>query len=227
MTEVESRRFSPLRSNLAAQALGCWRIPAFRGRGGSRCGRDRDGRSRSDRACLWRIADSGEISVQSNANPVKDGAVSSRGKAHRGFQVSPVSRNIACVPLGTSSEISPADRLQPRAYGSSTHWKGRESIQLNTAFQHGAIPADSAGVTVSKIAYGIFKTSNLTFNQVDVRFLRKDVAVAHAFNELQGDVRTKDTRRTLLVMILTKENGRWLVAVAQNTEINRPLALNR
>ena len=108
-----------------------------------------------------------------------------------------------------------------------THWKGRESIQLNTAFTHGAIPADSAGVTHPKGAYGIFKTSNLTFKQIDVRFLRKDVAVAHVQSELQGDARTKDTRRTLLVMILTKENGRWLIAVAQNTEINRPPALNR
>lgn len=107
------------------------------------------------------------------------------------------------------------------------HWKGRESIQLNHAFAHGAIPADSAGVASSKSAYGIFKTSNLTFKQVDVRFLRKDVAVAHIQAELQGDSRTKDTRHTLLVMILTKENGRWLIAVAQNTEINRPPELDR
>jgi ketosteroid isomerase-like protein len=107
------------------------------------------------------------------------------------------------------------------------HWKGRESIQLNHGFLHGAIPADSAGVTLPKGAYGIYKTSNLTHKQVEVRFLRKDVAVAHVQAELQGDARTKDTRRTLLVMILTKENGRWLVAVAQNTEINRPPALNR
>jgi ketosteroid isomerase-like protein len=107
------------------------------------------------------------------------------------------------------------------------HWKGRESNQLNTAFLHGAIPADSADVPLPKSAYGIFKTSKATHKQVDVRFLRKDVAVAHVQNELQGDARTKDTRRSLLVMILTKENGRWLVAVAQNTEINRPPALNR
>ncbi len=108
-----------------------------------------------------------------------------------------------------------------------THWKGRESIQLNTAFLHGAIPADSAGVTLPKSAYGIFKTSNLTYKQIDVRFLRKDVAVAHVQNELQGDARTKEPRHSLLVYILTKENGRWLIAVAQNTEINRPPALNR
>jgi len=108
-----------------------------------------------------------------------------------------------------------------------SHWKGRESIQLNHAFLHGTIPADSAGVTLPKSAYGIFKTSKITHKQVDVRFLRKDVAVVHVQNELVGDARTKDPRRTLLVMILTKENGRWLIAVAQNTEINRPPALNR
>jgi uncharacterized protein (TIGR02246 family) len=110
---------------------------------------------------------------------------------------------------------------------SGRHWKGRESIQLNTAFLHGAIPADSAGVAPPKSAHGVFKTSNLTFTQIDVRFLRKDVAVVHAQNELVGDARTKDPRRTLMVMILTKENDRWLIAVAQNTEINRPPALNR
>ncbi len=108
-----------------------------------------------------------------------------------------------------------------------THMKGRESIQLNHAFTHGAIPADSAGVTLPKSAYGIFKTSNLTYKQIDVRFLRKDVAVAHAQNELVGDARTKNARHTLVVMILTKENGRWLIAVFQNTEINRPPELDR
>ncbi len=107
------------------------------------------------------------------------------------------------------------------------HWKGRESILLNHAFLHGSIPADSAGVTLPKSAHGIYKTSNITNKQVYVRFLREDVAVAHVQSELQGDARTKEPRRTLLVMILTKENGRWLIAVAQNTEINRPPALNR
>ncbi len=108
-----------------------------------------------------------------------------------------------------------------------THWKGRESIQLNHAFTHGAIPIDSAGVTVPRGIYGIFKTSILHFKQIDIRFLRKDVAVAHVRTELLGDARTKDPRRTLVVMILTQGGGRWLIAVAQNTEINRPPELNR
>jgi uncharacterized protein (TIGR02246 family) len=103
------------------------------------------------------------------------------------------------------------------------HWKGRESIQLYHAFVHGAVPIDSAGVTPPKAIYGIFKTSILQFKQIDVRFLRKDVAMAHIQTELLGDARTKDPRRTLVVFILTQEGGRWLIAVAQNTEINRPL----
>ena len=108
-----------------------------------------------------------------------------------------------------------------------TYWKGRESIQLNHAFTHGAVPIDSTGVTVPKGIHGIFKTSTLHFKQIDVRFLRKDVAVAHIQTEMLGDARTKNPRRTLVVMILTREGGRWLIAVAQNTEINRPPALNR
>ena len=107
------------------------------------------------------------------------------------------------------------------------HWKGRESIQLNHAFVHGAVPINSAGVTVPRGIYGIFKTSILHFKQIDVRFLRKDVAVAHVQTELLGDARTKNPRRTLVVMILTLDGGRWLIAVAQNTEINRPPELNR
>jgi uncharacterized protein (TIGR02246 family) len=108
-----------------------------------------------------------------------------------------------------------------------TYWKGRESILLNHAFTHGAVPIDSAGVTVPKGIHGIFKTSTLHFKQIDVRFLWKDVAVAHIQTELLGDARTKNPRRTLVVMILIREGGSWLIAVAQNTEISRPPALNR
>ena len=46
-----------------------------------------------------------------------------------------------------------------------TYWKGRESIRLNHAFTHGAVRIDSAGVTVPKGIYGIFKTSTLHFKR--------------------------------------------------------------
>jgi hypothetical protein len=58
-------------------------------------------------------------------------------------------------------------------------------------------------------------------DQIDVRFLGKDVAVVHASSELLGDARTPDPRRTLMTFVLTRENGGWLIAAAQNTEINR------
>jgi ketosteroid isomerase-like protein len=107
------------------------------------------------------------------------------------------------------------------------YWKGREEIQLNHEFPHGTVPRDSPGITAPKGIYGIFRSSTLPINQIDVRFLRQDVAVAHTQTELLGDARTKNPRRTLVVMILTQEADRWLIAVLQNTEINRPPKLNR
>ena len=107
------------------------------------------------------------------------------------------------------------------------YWKGRNEIQLNHEFTHGTIPIDSAGITAPRGVYGVFKSSTLQIKQIDIPFLRKDVAVSHAQTELLGDARTKNPRRTLAVMILTRESGRWLIAVVQNTEINRPAELNR
>lgn len=108
-----------------------------------------------------------------------------------------------------------------------TLWHGRAAIQLNHAFTHGTIPADSPGVVLPKAAYGIFKTSVLSFKQIDVRFLRNDVAVAQVQTELLGDARTKNPRHTFLTLILTQKGGHWLIAVAQNTEVNRPPELNQ
>ena len=64
--------------------------------------------------------------------------------------------------------------------------KGRQDIQMNHAFYHGTIPADSPSRACNTcstnvkagINYGIFKTSTMQFIQIDVRFLQKDVAVA-------------------------------------------------
>jgi hypothetical protein len=108
-----------------------------------------------------------------------------------------------------------------------TRWHGRAAIQLSHAFTHGTIPADSPGVLLPKAAYGIFKTSALSIKQIEVRFLRKDVAVAQVQTELLGDARSKNPRHTFLTLILTQEGGHWLIAVAQNTEINRPPELNQ
>jgi len=100
-------------------------------------------------------------------------------------------------------------------------WKGREAIQTQHAYSHGAIPADTKGFEGLRVYYGIFKTSTMRFTQIDVRFLRKDVALAHASWELHGDTRTPNPRHGLLAFVLTRQDNGWLIAAAQNTEINR------
>jgi ketosteroid isomerase-like protein len=101
-------------------------------------------------------------------------------------------------------------------------WTGRESIQAHIAYSHGAIPADSPGFSSGdQRYYGIFKNSTLKFDQIDIRLLRKDVAIAHVSWDLLGDSRTQNPRRGVFVFVLTRQNGVWLIATAQDTEINR------
>ncbi len=98
-------------------------------------------------------------------------------------------------------------------------WQGREAIQMHHAYSHGTIPVETQGELPAY--FGIFKTSTLRFTQMDVRFLRKDVAVVHVSMELLGDVRTPNPRHTTATFVLTRQDNKWLIAVAQNTEINR------
>jgi ketosteroid isomerase-like protein len=103
-----------------------------------------------------------------------------------------------------------------------TLWIGRQSIQAQHAYTHGVIPADSPGFSEGDRPYhGIFKNSTIKFNQVDVRFLRKDVAIAHVNWEMLGDARTQNSRRGVFLFVLTRQNPGWLIAAAQNTEIDR------
>jgi uncharacterized protein (TIGR02246 family) len=104
--------------------------------------------------------------------------------------------------------------------------KGRRAIQVNHAYLHGTIPVDTAGVDVPHEFYGIFKTSTIRSTQIDVRFLRKDVAVAHVSSEMSGDARTPSPRKFMLTLVLVREDGAWLIAAAQDTEISRPAELN-
>lgn len=101
-------------------------------------------------------------------------------------------------------------------------WKGREAIQANHAWSHGAIPRNTAGFgEANQPYYGIFSHSTMQFKQIEVRFLREDIAVAHVNWELSGDARTKELRRGVLVFVLSRQGDKWLIAVGQNTEINR------
>jgi len=101
-------------------------------------------------------------------------------------------------------------------------WRGRKEIQMQHAWTHGAIPIDTPGFDAAdRPYYGIFKSSSLQIKSIDVRFLRKDVAVAHVRCELLGDARTANPRVTVLTLVLTRQDGEWLIAAAHNTEINR------
>lgn len=101
-----------------------------------------------------------------------------------------------------------------------TRWVGRKEIQAQHAYSHGAIPQSGLPKENPRY-YGIFKHSTMTFTHMDVRFLRKDVALAHVDWELSGDARTQAPRRGVFTFVLTQQNGSWLIAAAQNTEINR------
>jgi ketosteroid isomerase-like protein len=101
-------------------------------------------------------------------------------------------------------------------------WTGRQSIQAQHAYSHGVIPADSPGFSEGdRRYYGIFKSSMLKFDQIDVRLLRKEIAIAHVNWELLGDDRTQNPRRGVFIFVLTRRSAGWLIAAAQNTEINR------
>ena len=87
---------------------------------------------------------------------------------------------------------------------------------------HGVVPANSPGFSEEdRRHYGIFKNSTLTFDGIDVRLLRKEIAIAHVNWELLGDDRTQTSRHGLFIFVLARQNGGWLIASAQNTEINR------
>jgi ketosteroid isomerase-like protein len=102
-------------------------------------------------------------------------------------------------------------------------WKGREAIQINHAWSHGTISANTKGFESAdeQAHYSIFKNSTMRFPQIEVRFLRDDIAVAHVNWELFGDARTKEPRRGVLVFVLSRHGDKWLIDVAQNTEIAR------
>jgi ketosteroid isomerase-like protein len=101
-------------------------------------------------------------------------------------------------------------------------WTGRQSIQAHIAYSHGVIPIDSPGFSAAdRRYYGIFKHSTMKFDQVDVRLLRTDVAVAHVSWELLGDLRGPNARHGVFVFVLTRQNVGWLIATVQDTEINR------
>ncbi len=83
-------------------------------------------------------------------------------------------------------------------------WKGRDEVErkLTEAFRF------------------VFRDSRLTITEVETRFLRSDVAVAHARWTMTG-ARTPpgipEPREGIQTLVFTRQSGRWLMAAFQNT----------
>jgi uncharacterized protein (TIGR02246 family) len=83
-------------------------------------------------------------------------------------------------------------------------WKGRGEIEqkLTDAYVY------------------VFKESTLTITNVDIRFLTRDVAVAHVRWTMNG-AKTPNgipvPQQGIMTHVLQKQNGQWLIAGFQNT----------
>lgn len=89
---------------------------------------------------------------------------------------------------------------------SGSWWKGRREIEEKHADAHASL----------------FRESQLTIYEVDTRFLTPEIAVSHAVWSLVGeknpDGTTAQPRKGIFTHVLQKQNGKWLIAAAQNTD---------
>src|SRR5580692_815935 len=88
-------------------------------------------------------------------------------------------------------------------------WRGRAEIEKKHTEIH---------------AY-IFRDSTLTIDEVDTRFLTPEIAIVHCLWSLTGnrnpDGSDGQPRKGIFTQMLQKQNGKWLIAAAQNTD-SRP-----
>jgi uncharacterized protein (TIGR02246 family) len=88
-------------------------------------------------------------------------------------------------------------------------WKGRAEIEK----KHTAIHAY------------VFRDSTLTIDEVHARFLTPEIALVHVSWTLVGhknpDGSAAQPRKGIFTQVLQKQNGKWLIAAAQNTD-SRP-----
>jgi uncharacterized protein (TIGR02246 family) len=84
------------------------------------------------------------------------------------------------------------------------HWKGRKEIEA----QHAA--------RLSQFIESIWETSG-----IEVQFLRPDVALVHVSWGLKGDKdpdgSPRQPREGIFTWVAIKEQGKWLIRAAQNT----------
>jgi len=87
-------------------------------------------------------------------------------------------------------------------------WIGRDAIREAHAANHATI----------------FKSSELSLQDISVRFLKSDVAVLRWTTKLSGQLDRSShvlpPRYTLLTFVMVKAGYKWFIDVAQNTDIN-------
>lgn len=73
----------------------------------------------------------------------------------------------------------------------------------------------------------MFKNSVWTTKEVDVKFIRPDIAIAHVIWETKGDVvpdkKPRTPRGGIFTWVLEKKNGGWLIIASGNTENKAPI----
>jgi uncharacterized protein (TIGR02246 family) len=76
----------------------------------------------------------------------------------------------------------------------------------------------------TRLLSGRFRESTLTPLNISVRFLRPDLAVLHWSWRVEGDRNEDGTLRKprfgLMMMLVEKQQGKWLIVVAQNINWN-------
>jgi uncharacterized protein (TIGR02246 family) len=100
-------------------------------------------------------------------------------------------------------------------------WKGRQAIRANHEFTHATIRQDRVGVDNPAHVYGVFRTSSFRYNEIEMRFIRPDVAVIHAVWTILGDTRTSEPRHGIMTIVAIRDHDAWLFSAVQNTEIDR------
>lgn len=91
------------------------------------------------------------------------------------------------------------------AYGD--WWRGREALHAKNAEAHGSY----------------YARTRMRTEAPAIRQLEDDLVLIQARWVLHGDTRAKrDERRGFVTLVMTKEDSRWLIRLAQNTERHQP-----
>ena len=99
-------------------------------------------------------------------------------------------------------------------------WTGRQQLETNFAWRHGAVPANQT-TSLPPAAYGTQKTTVIRFAKTDVRFLRNDVAIAYVDWELSDEANADaGLRHGSLLFVLAEQHGAWLIETLQDQEGN-------